>query len=215
MQELRRAVANSRTSPTVPMDVPVRESKANGAMEKAVRTWAGQFGSLKSHLEYELKTEIPLHHPVLQWMAWWSAGIFHRYAVRHHGRTAHEYATGHKTKLPVACFGETVLWRQKRTTTDLNKHDVEYSEGIFLGISGMSTELLVGTPRGVFRTGDVRALSDNAAKWNCEFVMKSNTPFEKYIDPSEQLPDQVIIEPGVIAHDPYRQMLRHRPRSGA
>ena len=84
------------------MDVPVRESKANGAMEKAVRTWAGQFRSLKSHLEYELKTEIPLHHPVLQWMAWWAAGIFNRYAVRHHGRTAHEYATGHKTKLPVA-----------------------------------------------------------------------------------------------------------------
>ena len=40
LQELRRAVANSRTSPTAPMDVPVRESKANGAMEKAVRTWA-------------------------------------------------------------------------------------------------------------------------------------------------------------------------------
>ena len=31
--------------------------------------------------------------------------------------------------------------------------------------------------------------------------MKFNTPFEKYIDPSEQLPDQVLIEPGVIAHD--------------
>ena len=31
--------------------------------------------------------------------------------------------------------------------------------------------------------------------------MKFNTPFEKYVDPSEKLPDQVIIEPGVIAHD--------------
>ena len=60
-------------------------------------------------------------------MAWWAAGIFKRYAVRHHGRTEHEYATGHKTKLPVACFGETVLWRQKRTTAKLNKHDVEFS----------------------------------------------------------------------------------------
>ena len=41
LQELRRAVANSRAAPTVPIDVPVRESKANGAMEKAVRTWSG------------------------------------------------------------------------------------------------------------------------------------------------------------------------------
>ena len=107
----------------------------------------GQFRSLKSHLEYDLKAEISLHHPVLQRMAWWSAGIFNRYAVRHHGRTAHEYVTGHKTKLAVACFGETVPWRQKRTTAKLNKHDVEYSEGIFFGISGMSTELLVGAAR--------------------------------------------------------------------
>ena len=165
-----------------------------------MRTWAGQFRSLKSHLEYELKTEIPLHHPVLQWMAWWAAGIFNRFAVRHHGRTAHEYATGHKTKLPVACFGETVLWRQRRNNSELGKHHSEYSEGIFLGIGGMSTELLVGTPRGVFRTRDVRALSDTPAKWNCEFVLKFNTPFENYVDPSEQLPDRVIIEPGVIAH---------------
>ena len=58
-------------------------------------------------------------------------------------------------KLPVACFGKTVLWRKKRTTADLNKHDVEYSDGVFLGISGMSAELLVGTPRAVFRIQDV------------------------------------------------------------
>ena len=101
----------------------------------------------------------------------------------------------------MVCFDETVLWRQKRTTAELNKHDFEYSEGIFLGIGGMSTELLVGTLRGVFRTRDVRALSDQAAKWNCEFVLKFDTPLEKYIDPSEQLPDQVTVEPGVLAHD--------------
>ena len=34
LQEIRRAVANSRTSPTVPIDVPVRESKANGGGSK-------------------------------------------------------------------------------------------------------------------------------------------------------------------------------------
>ena len=44
-------------------------------------------------------------------------------------------------------------------------------------------------------------MSDTAAKWNNEFVMEFNTPLEQYVDPSVQLPDQVIIEPGVIAHD--------------
>ena len=75
-------------------------------------------------LECLTKNELPVRHPVLQWMAWWAAGIFIRFAVRHRGRTAFEYATGHNTKLLVACFGETVLWRQKRTTAALNKHDV-------------------------------------------------------------------------------------------
>ena len=74
LQELRREVAATRTAPTVPIDVPVRESKANGGMERSVRTWSGQFRTLKSHLEYETKIQIPLHHPVLQWMAWWAAG---------------------------------------------------------------------------------------------------------------------------------------------
>ena len=97
----------------------------------------------------------------------------------------------------------------------MGKHDSEYSEGIFLGISGMSTELLVGTPRGVFRTRDVRALSDAPAKWNCEFVLKFNTPFENYVDPSEQLPDRVIIEPGVVAHGELPQTLRRTRRCDA
>ena len=38
LQELRRVIANSKTSPSVPMGVPARESKANGAIEKSVRT---------------------------------------------------------------------------------------------------------------------------------------------------------------------------------
>lgn len=145
--------------------------------------------------------ELPLHHPILQWMAWWATGIFNRFAVRHHGRTAHEYSTGHKTKLPDAYFGETVLWRKKRTSAELNKHDVEYSEGIFLGISGLSTELVVGTAKGVFRTRDVRALSEPEAKWNGKAVLDFDTSFEQYIDPTETLPDRIAIEPGVVAHD--------------
>ena len=46
LQELRRAIADSRDAATVPIDVPARESKANGGMEKAVRTWSGQFRTL-------------------------------------------------------------------------------------------------------------------------------------------------------------------------
>ena len=94
-----------------------------------------------------------------------------------------------------------MLWRKKRTIADLNKHDVEYREGVFLDMSGMSSELVVGTPEGVFRTRDLRALSDHGAKWNGKFLLEFDTSFEKYIDPTAQNPDGILIEPGVIAHD--------------
>ena len=67
----------------------------------------------------------------------------------------------------------------------------------------MSTELFVEIPPGVFRSGDVRAVSDQAAKWNRKFVLKFSTPFEQYIGPSEQLPEQVVVESGIAAHDVY------------
>ena len=113
------------TAETVKKSSEVGESQSNAQLENGIKKHQGQFRTLKSHPEYETKIAIPLHHLVLQWMAWWSSGIYSRFAVRHHGRTAHEYATGHKTKLPVACFGETVLWRKKRTIADLNQHVVE------------------------------------------------------------------------------------------
>ena len=67
--KLRSELGKLRDAPTVPIDVPARESNANGGMERAVRTWAGQFRTLKPHLEYELKSTLPLHHylPVGRW----------------------------------------------------------------------------------------------------------------------------------------------------
>ena len=201
LHELRRAVAGSRSAPTIPIDVPTKESKGNGGMERAVRTWAGQYRTLKSHLEYEIKVEIPLNHPIHEWMAWWAAGLINRVAVRHHGRTTHEYATGHKTKLPVACFGETVLWRQRRDTSELGKHDVEYTEGVFLGMSGTSAELVIGTPKGIVRTKDIRVISDHSARWNSDFLLRCNTSFEQYVDPTQKLPDKTTAQPSAVIHD--------------
>ena len=199
---------NFRGSLTVPIDVPARESKASGSTERAARTWAGQLRTLKSHFEYETKIAIPLHHPLLHWMAWWAAGIYIRFAVRQHGRKAREYGTGHKTKLPVACFGEIVLWRKKRTTAELNKHDVEYCEGVFLGMSGIGSVLVIGTPGGVVRTRDIRVLSDEKAGWSGVFALRFETHVEQYIDPSGKLPDKIGIEPGIIAHDTYHVAAR-------
>ena len=51
---LRRGVIQLRDAPTTPIDVPVRESRANGACERAVRSWEGQFRTVKHHVETAL-----------------------------------------------------------------------------------------------------------------------------------------------------------------
>ena len=43
---LRREVTAFRSAPTVPIDLMKKEMKNNGAVEKAVPTWEGQFRTL-------------------------------------------------------------------------------------------------------------------------------------------------------------------------
>ena len=105
LKELRRLVSAKRSQPTVPLDVAVRESKGISAVERAVRTWTGQFKTIKSHLESEIGIEIDKKHPILQWMAWWAGSLLCRIPFKSHGRTVFDYVTGHKMKAPISCFG--------------------------------------------------------------------------------------------------------------
>ena len=70
LRELEKLAAAKRSCATVPMEVPARESKANGAVERAVRTWQGQLQTLKSHFEPGIDMKLPREHPILQWCAW-------------------------------------------------------------------------------------------------------------------------------------------------
>ena len=72
---LRKRVAEVRRMETVPIVVPVRVSQANGAVERAVRTWQGQFRTLRSHLEDEVGVAISPDHPIWQWGAMWASGL--------------------------------------------------------------------------------------------------------------------------------------------
>ena len=193
LQELRRHVMAKRSAPTVPLDVPVRESKANGAVENAVRRWQGQFRTIKSHLEAELKVELPREHPVLQWMSVWAAGILNRVPIRSHGRTVYEHVTGHRMKVPLAIFGESVMWRRKRHPGALNKFDSEWADGIYLGVAGLSTEAVIGTKSGIVRTNEFRLSPEG--KWNSELVLSIPTSFQEYIEPGAKLPTPYIILP--------------------
>ena len=75
MTSLKAAVAGSRKAETAIVDSPVRESKSNGAVERAVRTWRAQYITLKTHLEARLGIRVPDEHPVLEWLAVWASMV--------------------------------------------------------------------------------------------------------------------------------------------
>ena len=114
LQLLRRQVSARRSAATVPIDVETRESKGNRAVERAVRTWQGQFLTLKCHLETSIDLVLPESHPVLTWCAFLAAGVLNRSVVKSHDVTVFEYACGHRTKVALTRCGEVVPWRAKR-----------------------------------------------------------------------------------------------------
>ena len=179
---LRTEIAARRSAPSVPLESPVAESKCNGAIEKAVRTWQGQFRTLKDHLEYEIGEELGPRSTVWTWCAWWAAGLLNRVKVTTTGRTPYELYTGHKSRTPVAAFGERILWRQPRARSGAGKFDSEWDDGVFLGISGV--EVLIGTSSGVHRSRDIRRRLEGEC-WGKESITQCKVSFRDYICPED------------------------------
>ena len=111
---LRKQVSLRHTAPTVPICVPVRQSKANAAAGRAVKTWQGQFRTLKSNLETSFSKQLAKKPSIFQWMAWWSASLLKRAAVKENGRTIFEHTVGHRMKSPLCASGGAIVWRTKR-----------------------------------------------------------------------------------------------------
>ena len=105
---LKRAVAVTRDGQTCPIESPVRESKSNGAMERAVRTWQGQMRTMRSCFETRMQKKLPADHVLTNWMALWAADMMNKCNVHASGQTTHEMITHHKWRDPmVSCWGRS------------------------------------------------------------------------------------------------------------
>ena len=196
---LRAEVTARRQAPTIPIAVPVKESKGNGAVERAVRTWQGQFRTLKDHVEYEVKSELGPRHPLLTWCAWWAAALLNRVVVQPNGRSVYELSTGHRSKVPLAAFGEKLHWRAPRAVSGAGKFESEWEYGIFLGISG--SEVVLGTATGIVRSRDVRRVAE-AECWDRALMDDCKTSFKTYLVPEAAAEEAFEIP--VIHLDPQR-----------
>ena len=100
----KKAVAIYRQAETVMLESPARDSNANGAAARAVRSWAAHLRTIRHHVERRLKTSIPKDSAMMTWLVSWAADVMFRYNVQSTGRTGHEWITGHRCDQPVAGF---------------------------------------------------------------------------------------------------------------
>ena len=163
MVELKKEVGIRRAAETVMVESPVRESKSNGSVERAIRTWQGQFRTLRHQLEQRIGKKLKKGSAIMSWLVNFTSEVLSKYKVHSNGRTSYEMMVGHRCKQTVCGFAETVHFK---TTTDKNrknKMDTEWDIGIYIGTNPRTTEYLVHNETGIISCSTIRRMPDDKA----------------------------------------------------
>ena len=125
MLSLKHAIAVMRKAETPLIESPVRESKSNGRIERAIRKWQAQFRTIRHHLESRIGEKLENASAIIEWMIIWVADIISKYAIQENGRTTYEMITQHTVKHKIVGFGERIHYKFKvpdskkdKTSTD-------------------------------------------------------------------------------------------------
>ena len=100
---------------------PVGDSKANGEIERAVRTVQGHVRTLKSAVDEHYKTSFNEDHVLLPWLIAYASSLQNKIANGIDGKTWHERAMGSKFNKQLPDFGECVIYAKtlpKKLTTN-------------------------------------------------------------------------------------------------
>ena len=149
----KNAAARARVGHThTPLiDSPVRESKANGAVERAVRTWQGQHRTLKHYFEHKsglakLGKTIPVERPLSSWRVIWVCEMLLKCSNKGaDSLTQYDAMTGHTYTHPFIEFGEVALFRGAMNKDSRHNADEYWHEGIFLGVETRTSEFIITT----------------------------------------------------------------------
>eukprot|EP00973_Karenia_brevis_P064143 8913014-Karenia_brevis.AAC.1 len=125
---------------------------------------------MKDQIEENAKMTVEGGDTITMWMIRWAAMMISRFSVGRDGRTAYERRKGRKCPIPVVPFGELVWYKEIRRQKERdNKFSSEWMEGIWLGHSRSSNEILIGTDAGVVRAYAVKRMSEDK-RWSAEAI---------------------------------------------
>ena len=83
------------------------------------------------------------------WLVEYASHILNRLEVGHDGKTAYERLKGKSAKVLGVEFGETVMWKRRPVGGPLGKLSIMLEEGVFLGVKGTTSEIIIGAGAGI------------------------------------------------------------------
>ena len=169
IKDLKLAIKRAWDGDLIIEHSPVADSQANGVAERAVQSAEGQIRVLKDALEHRLGHGIASRSAVLAWLIRHAGLLLSRYEVGVDGRTAVERSVGKKCNGPSVEFGEKLLFKlQYHTRT--NKLDVDWFDGIFLGIKEQTGEYIIGTSHGIVKARTIQRVTFDQ-RWDYDAVI--------------------------------------------
>ena len=148
----------------------VGESQCNGRVENAFRRAQEKVRALKHQVESGIKCRVLEDAPIMSWMVRWAAELLSKYAPGEDGRTPYERIRHEICAVPIAPFGEMVLYLPF-TTVKRNKGDPVKRMGIYLGTNDRTEESMIGTETGATKCRSINRLTLED-RWNRDAVLR-------------------------------------------
>ena len=145
--QLQAAIQEIRTVPVLPVNSPVGESESNGRVENAIKRVQEKIRSLRSQIEHNTRQGIRDDTPIMAWLVRWAVELISRHAPAEDGKSAFERIRKEKCVVPLAMFGETVLYLPLKTAKG-PKGQTARRVGTWLGTIERIEEVLIRLPDG-------------------------------------------------------------------
>ena len=165
---------------------------------------SGMIRTLKDHVEDKIGETLTETDAMLLWIIDYAGTLITRSKIGTDGRTAYQRLKGKSPSNQVAVIGEKVLYMPvKKGGKRMNKLAPKFKYGIWLGISNMTSESIVGTSGGIFTARAVWRL-EASRRWDAEMIKSTvGTPWDPmsseklsvHIDDNPEKPDEVPPQP--------------------
>ena len=167
LKSVQEEVRRRREESTILENSPPRDSKANGAAERAVQSVGEQVRVLRSALQRRIGAVFKTNHPVIAWLVEYAADLLSKFLVGDDGKTAYERLKGKPFQKELAEFGERVHYKLQRCKGKEAKMEAKWGEGHFLGFWWRTGEAIIGTGDGIVKAATIRRVGAHR-RWDAQ-----------------------------------------------